>query len=630
MSTKKNSLLGPVLAVALLLAVFLVVRWVVITKRGPGSMTVVEAQAMDMTAMKAPIGVFPVGTDFAIERQVGGTETFPATVVALSDEDVVARVAGLVKDVKVYPGDRVSAGQLLATLQADELSSQALAGSLAASAMESNARGAERALDQQKSAVLRAESEAKSATAGVASAKADLDAARIAVQNAQESVSERESAKNETLAQLTYAKADYESEKRLYEGGAISRDELEQAKRNVDEAQARVDQADARIRQARNELAATRAKLTSAENMLRQAEARLEGAKAMVSEANSGVARAQSDVSAMRSQASSARASAGAAGALSSYTELRAIDAGVVTERLVSPGTPVMAGQTVLKVKVDRELRVQAELPQRLTDNVSVGAAVRIVVNERSLDATVTSVFPFVAGNTRSFRVEAKIENAGHAIQAGSFAEIEVTTSTPVTALSVRREAIKTAGDGSHYVWLVTEKEAKPSADAIYTCTMHPQVEQKGPGKCPICKMELVPKDATGNMSVVKRTVKVGASDSRYVTVLDGLVEGDQVTYAGDDELFPGAAVMVTEWGDKGPSELPVGSGQSGHDHGTMQAKPADPKQGTSSTMKGHEGHLHTEADRYTCPMHPEVHKPGPGACPICKMDLVPIRDEDA
>lgn len=31
------------------------------------------------------------------------------------------------------------------------------------------------------------------------------------------------------------------------------------------------------------------------------------------------------------------------------------------------------------------------------------------------------------------------------------------------------------------------------------------------------------------------------------------------------------------------------------------------------------------DIDHYTCPMHPSVHKPGPGKCPICGMDLVPV-----
>jgi hypothetical protein len=26
----------------------------------------------------------------------------------------------------------------------------------------------------------------------------------------------------------------------------------------------------------------------------------------------------------------------------------------------------------------------------------------------------------------------------------------------------------------------------------------------------------------------------------------------------------------------------------------------------------------------YTCPMHPEVRRPGPGKCPKCGMDLIP------
>ncbi|WP_309399460.1 heavy metal translocating P-type ATPase [Cerasicoccus maritimus] len=45
-----------------------------------------------------------------------------------------------------------------------------------------------------------------------------------------------------------------------------------------------------------------------------------------------------------------------------------------------------------------------------------------------------------------------------------------------------------------------TPKKQSGPADpnAIYTCPMHPEIEQKGPGECPICGMALEPKEPTG------------------------------------------------------------------------------------------------------------------------------------
>ncbi|MDB5033141.1 MAG: Membrane-fusion protein [Chlorobi bacterium] len=41
--------------------------------------------------------------------------------------------------------------------------------------------------------------------------------------------------------------------------------------------------------------------------------------------------------------------------------------------------------------------------------------------------------------------------------------------------------------------------------------------------------------------------------------------------------------------------------------------------------------HVHTAiATRYTCPMHPQIIRDQPGECPICHMELVPVRGTDA
>ena len=40
--------------------------------------------------------------------------------------------------------------------------------------------------------------------------------------------------------------------------------------------------------------------------------------------------------------------------------------------------------------------------------------------------------------------------------------------------------------------------------------------------------------------------------------------------------------------------------------------------------------HNHPSGQNFTCPMHPEVIKPGPGKCPKCGMDLVPVADTES
>src|SRR3546814_21025730 len=44
------------------------------------------------------------------------------------------------------------------------------------------------------------------------------------------------------------------------------------------------------------------------------------------------------------------------------------------------------------------------------------------------------------------------------------------------------------AGEASESSGQASDKES------IYTCPMHPEIEEHGPGSCPICHMYLVPK----------------------------------------------------------------------------------------------------------------------------------------
>src|SRR3546814_2327280 len=44
------------------------------------------------------------------------------------------------------------------------------------------------------------------------------------------------------------------------------------------------------------------------------------------------------------------------------------------------------------------------------------------------------------------------------------------------------------------------------------------------------------------------------------------------------------------------------------------------------NTEKAEQGNAHAHPAAYTCPMHPQIVQEGPGSCPICGMDLVPVQ----
>lgn len=101
-----------------------------------------------------------------------------------------------------------------------------------------------------------------------------------------------------------------------------------------------------------------------------------------------------------------------------------------------------------------------------------------------------------------------------------------------------------------------------------YTCSMHPEVRQNGPGKCPKCGMFLEP---------------VGAPPTRAHG--RGLSQADE---------------------------------HHGHRrHNTAPAKV--PAAASTSAAKGGKN------VEYTCPMHPQIRQMGPGNCPICGMALEPL-----
>ena len=99
--------------------------------------------------------------------------------------------------------------------------------------------------------------------------------------------------------------------------------------------------------------------------------------------------------------------------------------------------------------------------------------------------------------------------------------------------------------------------------DGDYTCPMHPQIVQKGPGSCPICGMALEPKKATAEattsenaeLAEMRRRFAVSAALTvpLFLLAMADVVPGDPVGHAVGMDRLPwielAVATPVVAWG---------------------------------------------------------------------------------
>ena len=124
------------------------------------------------------------------------------------------------------------------------------------------------------------------------------------------------------------------------------------------------------------------------------------------------------------------------------------------------------------------------------------------------------------------------------------------------------------------------ETKTNPSEKVIYTCVMHPQIQKDKPGNCPICGMKLV-----------KKTVKTTATKTVPPKMNDMNMPMQDTTHKMDMNM-----------------KMDKDTGM-------------DNMQGMDMTKK--ENANQSQPTTYTCVMHPQIHSPKPGNCPICGMKLI-------
>ncbi|MCL5773456.1 MAG: efflux RND transporter periplasmic adaptor subunit [Firmicutes bacterium] len=504
-SSTKKSRLPLIIGIVILAGTLIITFFVVQHFRKPGSMTVLESQAMDMTAMKAPMGSAPVAVEKIKPAPFQAAVTYTGSAVPFNEQDVSPRVSGWIEELKVYPGDKVNEGQLLAVLKADDLSTR---------------------LNEAQYAYEGASSEIQISGYEYQQSLADLSSTKSRVKASNSEVEKMK-------ADHEYWKAEIKRADYLYKNGAISKDEYQSEL-------ARYKTSAANVKQAKKNLESSKADLESAAYRSKASAERILRSKIM---------------------AEQAKAAKDTAEIIYGYVNIKALISGIVTQRLISKGSLVSPGTVIFKIATIDPIRLQANVAQEDMAGIKIGNPVTIKKlkdkdSKQYILSKVTSVFPATDPTARTGIVEALTPNSSEKFLPGEYVIMEITKEKKEKALTVPSSAIvKFNLKNQPAVWIVAHPGA--GAQILYTCVMHPEVVSDKPGNCPKCGMKLVPKKTKGDNIAHMVYIKTGASNGERTEILEGLKEGDEVIYAGYQYLNEGDPVFPTKWGVSGPEELP-------------------------------------------------------------------------
>jgi multidrug efflux pump subunit AcrA (membrane-fusion protein) len=210
----------------------------------------------------------------------------------------------------------------------------------------------------------------------------------------------------------------------------------------------------------------------------------------------------------MRAQLAGSRASTRLAQKKLNDSTIRAPFAGQVKERTVTQGQYLKVQTPVMVIVNIDPLRVRLKVPEKMAAWVHEGQEVAVTVEayaDRTFKGKVTRINPSVDQQTRSFEVEALIENHDSALKPGFFAKAVIQSNNVTSALFVPQDALVYVY-GLYKVFVIEDNRLK------------------------------------------EKEVKLGERAGDEVEITEGLREGERVALpAKGQELRDGATVEVVQ-----------------------------------------------------------------------------------
>ncbi|MDQ0564481.1 RND family efflux transporter MFP subunit, partial [Rhizobium mesoamericanum] len=183
------------------------------------------------------------------------------------------------------------------------------------------------------------------------------------------------------------------------------------------------------------------------------------------------------------------------------YSELRAEFDGVVTATSAETGQTVAAGQTVLRLARPELRDVVVDVPEALLSSGSVGDSFNVALQLDPRQETfgkVREIAPQAEPSTRTYRVKLAIDQAPEIFRLGAVVTVNAMAKGAKGSIPLPIAAVSNK-DGADRVWVVDR--------------------------------------STGTVKLRPVELEARAAGARFVRVLSGLQEGDEVVVAGVNEL---------------------------------------------------------------------------------------------
>jgi RND family efflux transporter MFP subunit len=373
-------------------------------------------------------------------------------IVTSDDAQISAQIAGKIRAIYVKEGDTVSQGQVIATMDSENLqnqANQARATLASASAQLAQAGANARLTPTRSSATVR------QAEAALRSAKSQLQKSLNGARP-----EEREQAENNMNAaksNFETAKKNLDRVRKLVKEGALAESQLDTALNTYESTMAQYENSVQALKLINNSVRPE--DIQTAREQVRQAEQALESAKS--SKKLDVVLLDQ--VGAARAQVNSARAQLDVAEKNLRDATIKAPFAGRIYGRPLQTGVVVSSGAPIARLVGGSGVYFEGQAPSDKVGQIEQGTTVSISVDAmpgKSFAGKVVAVSPQGDNVGRLFNVRIQFDQLSSAVKPGMFANGSVVLNNVKGAMMVSEESV-ISRDGTKYVMTANGNKAK-------------------------------------------------------------------------------------------------------------------------------------------------------------------------